>query len=840
MKKDERKTKTELIAELNDLRAALKVPERDELHRILDEMPQAVYETDLYGKITYANARTLTVFGLAGRCFRTDLTIEDIIHPDSRARLRNDYDRAIAGNETVIGEYVAGKADSSFLVTIHSHPILDDGEPVGLRGFVVDPTELSGIKATRSHWENDYHILFENTGTAIAIIGEDMVIRKCNVQLSKFAGYSVKEIEGKMPWTKFVDDLDLFWMKNYYEQRQPNSHTLPDNYIFTFINRYNVPKKMHVYIRIIPGTRERIASLIDVTDREETLEALRKSEERYALVATGANDGFWDWDLVADEVWYSPRYKEILGYSDDEFSNLPDSWINALHPDDHELTFEANKRCINGEVDQFEVEYRMFHKDGSIRWILGRGASVRDKNGSIHRMAGTHTDITARKFNERTTQALYAISSAISTTRDMRELYETIHCIIDEAINADNFFIVLLNEENDSLEFVYFVDDKDDYYTITNVSDPTKNSLSIHVFRTGLPLLVSSASAESQRIMSEIGIIGATPESWLGVPLRLRGTVVGAMAVQDYNNPRHYSEADVAFMTAVSEQVALAIERKRNEEELELKVDNRTLELREKAAELEEANARLRELDVVKSSLVSSVSHELRTPLTSIRGFAKLCAKDFKRHFSQLSDNPKLVAKAARLQNNLEIIGTEGSRLTRLINDFLDIHRIESGKASWNDHFISPCEVINNAVSAASGSFTANSSVKVVVNLPETCKPIHADPDKIQQVVINLLHNAYKFTKTGSVTVSLTESRGTLTASICDTGPGIPEEELPHLFVKFHRSAATDTVTNENKGTGLGLAICKEIIEHYGGTIWAESVLGRGSCFSFSLPTIWE
>lgn len=701
-------------------------------------------------------------------------------------------------------------------------------------------TKTNAELEPQDHSELKYRTLFENTGTAMVTIGPDSTILRCNTQFSRLAEYSVREIVGEMKWTDFVAAKDLGRMKEYHEQRSYESHLLPGSYTFAFVSRTGLHKKIQLFVQLIPKSAERICSLIDITEREEMLAALRESKERYALIAKGANDGFWDWDINTNEVWYSQRYRDILGYSEEEFPDSADSWLKTIHPEDFEYAMSANQRCLDGEIKQFEVEYRMFHKDGTIRWILGRGAGMRDKDGNVYRMAGTHTDITLRKLNERTMHALYAISSAVSTTQDLRELYETIHCIIDEAIDAENFFIVLLNEQTDSFEFVYFSDERDDYYTIPNISDPQKNSLSIHVFRTGAPLLLSSSDPEFLNRMKRIGIFGTVPTSWLGVPLRLRGATVGTMAVQDYDNPNHYTDADVTFMTAVSEQVALAIERKRNEEELELMVNQRTRELSEKAAELEEANARLMELDKVKSSLISSISHELRTPLTSIRGFAKLCSRDFIRYFSELTDSPTAKAKANRIRNNLAIIDMEGTRLTRLINDFLDINRIESGKASWHDQFIDPCEVIKKAVSAASGSFAANTAVKIRVNLPETCTPIHADPDKIQQVVINLLNNAYKFTRKGSVTISLIEGPETLTTSVCDTGSGIPAKEIPHLFEKFHKSTQSDTVTNENKGTGLGLTICKEIIEHYEGAIWVESTLGQGSCFFFTLPTVRE
>ncbi|MBG0791729.1 MAG: PAS domain-containing protein [Desulfovibrionaceae bacterium] len=680
-------------------------------------------------------------------------------------------------------------------------------------------------------------ILFENTGTAMCVVGEDAVIHRCNSQFAKVSGYPVPDVEGKMKWTDFIVPDDLPRMEAYHRLRSRDNDAVPTDYTFSFKDRDGSRRRAHISIRLLPETGVRICSFIDITSHMRTLEALRLSEERYLLVSRGATDGFWDWDIQTGDTWFSPRYKAILGYSDEEFPNRTESWLERIHPDDFERAMSAHQRCMDGEVEQFEVEYRMFHKDGTVRWILGRGAGVRDAAGKTLRMAGTHTDITQRKFNERTTNALYAISSAISTTRDLRELYETIHRIIDEAIDADNFFITLLNEETDSLEFVYFVDERDDYYTISDVGNPEKNSLTIHVFRTGVPMLLSASNPRDVERMDGIGIIGTLPESWLGVPLRLRGTMVGAMAVQDYEDPKHYNDPDVAFMTAVSEQVALAIERKRNEEDLELKVDQRTRELREKAAELEEANARLRELDKIKSSLVSSVSHELRTPLTSIRGFAKLCSKDFSRYFDDMSGDSGLISKAVRIRNNLEIIDMEGDRLTRLINDFLDINRIESGMASWHDRRIDLCEVVRKAVTAASGGLAAKTNIRIELDLPESATPIHADPDKIQQVVLNLLGNAYKFTREGKVTVSLTEVRGTLTTSVHDTGPGIPEAELPRLFEKFHQFARSDTVTNEERGTGLGLAICKEIVEHYGGAIRVESTVGRGSCFSFSLPT---
>lgn len=256
----------------------------------------------------------------------------------------------------------------------------------------------------------------------------------------------------------------------------------------------------------------------------------------------------------------------------------------------------------------------------------------------------------------------------------------------------------------------------------------------------------------------------------------------------------------------------------------------------ERATILEQANARLRELDAIKSNLVSSISHELRTPLTSIRGFAKLVGKDFVRHFQPLADGDYLEEKGKRISSNLLIIETESERLTRLISDFLDINRIESGKEVWNDEIFDPLGVVEKAVKALSGGFALNPNLRLIVDLPDSAPQVKADPDKIQQVIINLLNNACKFTPRGTVTISLKSDGEAVVVTVTDTGIGIRQDELSFIFDKFYKSQTDGSKTYDMRGTGLGLALCKEIVGHYQGKIFAESVLDEGSAFSFSLP----
>ncbi|MDQ7831432.1 MAG: ATP-binding protein [Desulfovibrionaceae bacterium] len=272
---------------------------------------------------------------------------------------------------------------------------------------------------------------------------------------------------------------------------------------------------------------------------------------------------------------------------------------------------------------------------------------------------------------------------------------------------------------------------------------------------------------------------------------------------------------------------------------LKTAVVDRTRKLSVKAAQLEAANRSLTELDHMKSAFLSSVSHELRTPLTSILGFSKLILKDFERAFlpAALGD-PDAASRAKRIVHNLEIIAAEGERLTRLINDVLDLSRIESGRMIWNDQPLDPARTLDKAVEAVRGQFDGNPLVRLTVSLPENLPPLCVDPDRLIQVAINLLHNAAKFTPSGEVSLTARHLPGenVLRVRVEDTGVGVAPENLERIFDKFQQVKSTPTLEDKPRGTGLGLSICRQIVNHYGGRIWAESTPGKGTRVTFDLP----
>lgn len=311
---------------------------------------------------------------------------------------------------------------------------------------------------------------------------------------------------------------------------------------------------------------------------------------------------------------------------------------------------------------------------------------------------------------------------------------------------------------------------------------------------------------------------------------------VSARLVRDADGSPLFVEGFLTDITARKKaQEELAALNRR----LEGLVLERTADLARKAQELESANQRLLELDSLKNALLSSVSHELRTPLTSVLGFTRIIEKDFARAFLPLArQDPTLHSKARRIGGNLEIIRQESERLTRMINDFLDISKIESGRLEWNDCYVMLKDAASGAVQAVRGQLEQKPELRLVVDVQEGLPPVYIDPDRLLQVLINLLQNAMKFTAHGSIVLRALKVDDGICITVTDTGVGIPKQELRKIFNKFHQARWDEAQGSKPPGTGLGLAICKQIVEHYGGRIWVESTPGQGSSFHFTLPLL--
>jgi PAS domain S-box-containing protein len=282
------------------------------------------------------------------------------------------------------------------------------------------------------------------------------------------------------------------------------------------------------------------------------------------------------------------------------------------------------------------------------------------------------------------------------------------------------------------------------------------------------------------------------------------------------------STGKVLLLQDISEREKAEAEIRKLNDELEERVRLRTAELRQ-------AYSDLKELDKTKDAFLSSVSHELRTPLTSIRSFSEILL-NYDDH------------RPETLEEFLAIINRESERLTRLIDDIMDLAKIDARRMEWNLQRLVPEAVVRKAVEGVRG-LLLEGDLDLEIVLPAGLPTFEADEDRILQVLSNLLGNAIKFTpRGGRIRIQGTheaeegsrDAGGSLHLLVADTGVGIPPEELPHIFERFKQVG--DTLTDKPKGTGLGLSICREILTCLGGRIWAESVPGAGSTFHVVVP----
>ncbi|MCB0087699.1 MAG: histidine kinase [Caldilineaceae bacterium] len=302
----------------------------------------------------------------------------------------------------------------------------------------------------------------------------------------------------------------------------------------------------------------------------------------------------------------------------------------------------------------------------------------------------------------------------------------------------------------------------------------------------------------------------------------LAGTIGAAsanVAIASVVTAEPLSVSEVMRMVEETSQViAYSRQLEQRSHQLELK----SLELETATQELKSANERLQELDRLKDDFIATVTHELRTPLTSIRAFSEI-----------LHDNPELDLE--RRNGFLEIVLKESERLTRLINQVLDLSKLESGAADWQVQPVDLRTLIQESLDSL-GQLFQEKGVALKLNLTERDSICLADRDRIMQVMLNLLSNAIKFSpaQQGVVCVSLQNNSGWLRVDVSDNGPGIAPAQAMLIFDKFRQVG--DTLTGKPQGTGLGLPISKQIVSHLGGELWVESQVGHGANFAFILP----
>jgi len=313
----------------------------------------------------------------------------------------------------------------------------------------------------------------------------------------------------------------------------------------------------------------------------------------------------------------------------------------------------------------------------------------------------------------------------------------------------------------------------------------------------------------SNRIVSNLlqanNSTNAQPNNLLNVPLKLRGEVIGLLNLKR-NETSTWTEEELNAVETVANQISLALENARL------------------STEQEKTIFKLQELDRLKSEFLTSMSHELRTPLNAILGFADVLLQGIDGELTEYA------------QNDVQLIYNSGQHLLTLINDILDISKIEAGMMEIVPEAIEIFPILKEVI-AASKTLVNNKPVELVISASEDLPEVYADNIRLKQILLNLVGNAAKFTNTGSITLQAIlsdEQPSMIRFSVIDTGIGIPPEKQDAIFERFKQ--ADMTTTREYGGTGLGLAICRQLTLMHGGDIGVSSTENVGSEFYFTIP----
>ncbi len=411
------------------------------------------------------------------------------------------------------------------------------------------------------------------------------------------------------------------------------------------------------------------------------------------------------------------------------------------------------------------------------------------------------------------------ISKALASQLNPNELIQFVGDQLRDLFSANIAYLALLNKKT---KMIYFPYQFGEIMPARKIGD----GLTSKIIMSGEPLLINKDLSIKHEEMG-ISQMGTPASSYLGVPIPEGDEIIGVLSVQSTEQENRFNENDQRLLTTIASSVGVALRNAQLFEDVE-----------QAKMEAEKASKIAEKANEAKSAFLSTVSHELRTPLTSVLGFAKIINKRLNDKIFPVvnQSDPKTGKTIAQVNENLQVVISEGERLTHLINDVLDLAKIEAGRMEWNQENVSLAEVLERAVLATTSLFDQK-GIKLIKKIDNNIPDIIGDEDKLIQVVINLFSNAVKFTEKGNVTCEVSQKDNEVIVSVSDTGIGIAPEDYEAVFEQF-KQVGGDTLTDKPKGTGLGLPICKEIVEHHGGRIWVESKVGKGSTFSFAIPFI--
>ena len=420
--------------------------------------------------------------------------------------------------------------------------------------------------------------------------------------------------------------------------------------------------------------------------------------------------------------------------------------------------------------------------------------------------------------------ALHQTGIAITSTLDVQKLFSTVLTLLRENLRFHRMILVL-QDPNQKLGIVAEVSgvSPELEQQIRHLQFPiAPGTLDETLLIQGRPVFAHNLEEIAHRMNSlilpicrRIGVI-----SFVAAPLLSHQRVLGYVGAD--RGDQCCTQEDLNLLLTIASHVAVAIDNAQNYEAVEKLAQTLEERVAERTQDLQSANARLQELDRLKSSFVSIVSHELRTPMTSIKGLVENMLDGLTGHL-----NDRQSFYLGRVRYNIE-------RLTRMINDLLDLSRIEAGRMDLHQGAVNIGSLAKEVVEMLQ-PLAEERSLNLEANISPNIGLIQGDRDKLIQIFTNLINNALKFTESpGAITVEVTQREdGMIQTCVIDTGCGIPLEEQQSIFERFYRGQSSEM---KDRGAGLGLAITKSLVELHGGSIFVESAPGKGSHFCVTLP----
>ncbi|MEW6241121.1 MAG: GAF domain-containing protein, partial [Chloroflexota bacterium] len=542
---------------------------------------------------------------------------------------------------------------------------------------------------------------------------------------------------------------------------------------------------------------------VTALNRKQTAEALRKSEADLRSLFASMEDVVLVYDKDGRYVRIAPTNPARLIRPPSE---LLGKLVDQVLPAEMAAYFKdaIRKTLATGQTTQIEYELPI---EGQRFWFLAN--LTRLDNDHVFWVA---RDITERKKAEeslhRRNEYLAAsaeIGRLVTSTLDLNTLFSRTVNLVRERFGFYHAAIFIV-EETGFNAVLQEATGEAGAQMKAQKHGLTVGSKSVigEVTQSGKALIVNDTAASPVHKMNPL-LPDTRAEA--GIPLRIGNRIIGALDIQS-KDTNAFKEDDIAVLQTLADQIAIAIDNARSYE----------LSL--------QAVKEMREIDRIKSQFLANMSHELRTPLNSIIGFSRVILKGIDGPITDLQ------------QQDLLAIHNSGQHLLGLINDILDLSRIEAGKMELSFDEVNMRDLINSVMSTITG-LVKDKPIKLERSVPDDLPTVRADTMRVRQVLINLLSNAAKFTDEGTVTVKAEVQQGPaghpeLLVSVIDTGSGIAPEDQGKLFQPFSQVDASST--RKTGGSGLGLSISHQLIQMHGGRIGVQSAPGQGSTFYFTLP----